>query len=414
MQPTFIGIADRITRPGGVHSAIPTDIYGLRYVFISSLFPLSIQNVDWVFVFPSGFSPRGRLNLSVVERPKDRYWLEYSLDGESSQDQRLERSMVVDFSFRGSGGPVIWEPCKVDVALECEDGRFELGQAEFVYAAAPPLSDSIRNAIESNPTLRKFIRIRIHCSTCQDGLTPFTGLSRPKLSEKDRSVPRLTWFEDLPDQFVCTCGSVSAPLKYLRESMQGLLANVNSVKPDGSIATRTLPLSLDEVERVLDSFRRLIDAEPPESDVQDFIQRNPILLSPFAANRLFFKPQILNKYRADFAIVNSRKELLFIEIERPGLKVFRVDGMQTQDLTHAFAQTSAWNNEFVENRPAVLRCLDGCPQDISTVRYLVIAGRANSCDSEALDRLLRAPGHCGFMTYDHLMEDVRNTLRQAV
>jgi Domain of unknown function (DUF4263) len=158
-------------------------------------------------------------------------------------------------------------------------------------------------------------------------------------------------------------------------------------------------------------FRRIIDGNCEEEIVQSFIEDNQIMLAPFAPKIVFVKPPILNRRRADFGILNSSNELVLIEIERPGLPLFRKDGTQTADLTHAFGQPETWHHEVTEHRGAVFACITGCPSNVSEVRYVVIAGRSRPEDAESLTRLARTSKFCRFMTYDNLIGDVENAVR---
>ncbi len=414
IPPLLLGIADRVTPRGLQNVAVPMDILGLRQVVVSQIFPLDIRNYQFLIGFPPGSTAKGRLTFSMAERPNEQISADYKLDGiDGSPIETMDRQMVVAFPLRGDIVPAtVWQPGRLRVGLELGGAKHELGFVEFAYSPAPPLSDDIRRAIESNPGSWKTIRFEIKCSKCNEGITPFVGLKRPPTGAAAPPGPTPTWYQDLPNDFVCGCGSLKTPLRYLRESMHALLAVTNSLQADGSTRTAGAPLSLEEADRVLEAFVRLLDEEPDESEIQSFIQDNIMLLAPFAARQLFFKPPILNRYAADFGIVTPRGDLLLIEIERSGMKLLRADGTQTAELTHAFGQTQAWHHEITENRAAVLRSIPHCPDDIGTIRYLVIAGRSSD-EGEGLTRLLRGTLFCELMTYDHLVEGVRNAIREA-
>ena len=414
-RPLLLGIADRVNPRGSVNPEVATDILGLRQVVASHIYPLDIQNYQVLIGFPVGSPPSGRIRLFMRERPSQNVWLQYAFSVGDAPPEAITQQIVVSFSLRTDlVHPMIWQPGTLEVRLELNGDEHDLNFIKFVYVPAPPLSNDIRHAIKSNPSLWSELRMVIQCSKCKAGITPEVGPERFKPEAQDERFPNPTWYEDLPDDFKCECGTTSVPLRYLRESMHWFLANTSSVQADGSVTIQTSLLSLPEAEKVLGAFRRLLDGEPPESKVQSFIQTNPMLLAPFAARQLFFKPPILNKYAADFGIVTSRRELLLIEIERPNLHLLKADGSQHSELTHAFSQVQMWNHEITENRAAVLRCIPQCPTDIATVRYLVIAGRSTKSDTEALTRLLRSSTFCGLMTYDHLIEDARNAIRQAI
>jgi hypothetical protein len=72
----------------------------------------------------------------------------------------------------------------------------------------------------------------------------------------------------------------------------------------------------------------LLNSDPLEEILQRFIEHNPILLHRFPAQQLFFKPSILSRFNADFAIVTPEKELVLIEIERASTRLLRSNGGQ--------------------------------------------------------------------------------------
>jgi hypothetical protein len=415
--PLLLGIADRVNPRGTMSVAVPMDILGLRQVVISHIFPLDLRNYQFLIGFPPGSPTKGRLQISMAERPGEEIWAEYKLDTGNDADPgpgTMERQMVIAFPLRGNiVQSTVWQPGRLQVQLDLGEEKYQLGFIEFAYVPAPPLSEDVRRAIESNPGLWGALRFEIKCSKCGEGITPFVALKRPSPGRPKPPGPAPTWYQDLPDEFHCSCGTFKIPLRYLRESMHALLSATNSLHPDGSLRTEETPLSTAEVERVLRAFVDLLDEEPDEGEIQAFIQENTMLLAPFAARQLFFKPKIVNKYAADFGIVTPRGDLLLIEIERPALKLMKSDGTQGHELTHAFSQPQSWHHEITENRAAVLRGIPNCPDDIGTIKYLVIAGRSKDYNLEDLTRLLRGTLFCELMTYDHLVEGVRNSVRQA-
>jgi Domain of unknown function (DUF4263) len=118
---------------------------------------------------------------------------------------------------------------------------------------------------------------------------------------------------------------------------------------------------------------------------------------------LFFKPAILTRFKADFAIVTPQKELVLIEIERAGTRLLRKDGGQHADLTHAIGQIHSWLHEIDEHRLAVLDSLEIPREMVSKVRGVVIAGRDSGNDASHLRRLKGSDhGRVTLLTYDDL------------
>lgn len=132
-----------------------------------------------------------------------------------------------------------------------------------------------------------------------------------------------------------------------------------------------------------------------------------MLFCSFAPKYLFFKPPILNKYRADFGIVTPRNELLLIEIERPQMRLQNRDGHMHHEATHAFGQLRDWRYDIDIDRDGFLRLISNCPRDIVRVRYMLIAGRDLGDDREMARKLISTSDGVEFMTFDHLLQTAR-------
>jgi hypothetical protein len=157
------------------------------------------------------------------------------------------------------------------------------------------------------------------------------------------------------------------------------------------------------IENLRIEFLNLVNADPPEEILQEFIEKNPILLHQFPAERLFFKPPILTRYKADFAVVTPQKELVLIEIERASTNLLKSDGGQHSQLTHAIGQVRNWLHEVDEHRLAVLDSLEIPSAMVSKVRGVVIAGRDTGNDASHLRRLKGSDqGRVTLLTYDDL------------
>ena len=148
--------------------------------------------------------------------------------------------------------------------------------------------------------------------------------------------------------------------------------------------------------------------------VQAFIASNLFLLFPYGAHQIFLKPPVLNIYRADFGILNSKNELVLIEIERPGMVLFRADGARSAKLETAFNQVRSWDEEIVRYREAVLRGISGCPLDVARVRFSVVAGRTRRGQSAFVARTRSDLGPLyDFQTYDELLLNIASIIRHA-
>ena len=210
-----------------------------------------------------------------------------------------------------------------------------------------------------------------------------------------------TWYTDIAEYFACECGATKFDTStYKRNFFASLLQPVGLF---GELST--LPLyERTSVESLLVEFVNLLSANPLEEVLQKFIERNPILLHQFPAQRLFFKPAILTRFNADFAVVTPEKELILIEIERANTRLLKSDGGQHSELTHAIDQIHDWLGVTRYHLLAVLDESLQIPREmVSTVRGVVIAGRDLSNDQSQLRALkARYRGEVKLLTYDDL------------
>jgi hypothetical protein len=150
-------------------------------------------------------------------------------------------------------------------------------------------------------------------------------------------------------------------------------------------------------------FLRLLDSNPPEEALQQFLEANPILLHQFPSEKLFFKPPILNLFNADFAVVTPQKELILIEIETTRTRLLIKNGDEAAPLRHAFDQVRNWLHVVDEHRLAVLDGLKVSRDDVGAIRGVVIAGRDRGYDAEHLRRLKGLDrGRITLLTFDDL------------
>lgn len=171
-----------------------------------------------------------------------------------------------------------------------------------------------------------------------------------------------------------------------------------------------------QVKAIVNKFMRLLDRERLEQPVQVFIEENPILLARFHATRLFPKPNIVGRFEADFAVVDSRKQLWLIELEKPSLQLFRKDRHPTQALMHAYGQVTDWLEQFAKYPDAILDSLSLSRDDVVAVRGAVIAGRSRDVTHDVLQRHLGNPPYSNieFMTCDDLASDLLEISRTLV
>jgi hypothetical protein len=164
--------------------------------------------------------------------------------------------------------------------------------------------------------------------------------------------------------------------------------------------------ALDSYERVLDEYDRVLEHATTESEMQEFLKQNPIILEPCAE---WIKPKynIDSVYIPDFVIKQANSYVL-VEIEGPEEKLYvRSSGNQRADsaaLRRAIVQTEDWQRWIRDTLSAALERLPG----ISSPEAWVVIGRNASLDAPDSRRLREANetsrGKRIVKTYDDLSE----------
>lgn len=118
-----------------------------------------------------------------------------------------------------------------------------------------------------------------------------------------------------------------------------------------------------------------------EVDLLAVIKKNSFLLSPLYDRKFGIQPNFCevafgNKYRCDFCWLNDNSdgpEWVIVEIEKPSMKLFNVNGYPSSKLNGAIEQVRDWQRYFDEN-PADKRRIFGA---VSRFRWILVAGNRN-------------------------------------
>jgi len=293
-------------------------------------------------------------------------------------------------------GVVLNEPQMLEAFLQSDGQEVPLGMLSFGLAGAPPLTPDRIAAIKSDPRAVKALRLVLGCKYCDSKLKVAAGLDRSEKREDDS-----VWYQDLPDRFSCSCGKTNMSLDILKSNMHALLGKSDINLNNLSFSTL---YQADTIDRISENLLKLIKGNPKEEEIQQFLAKNPIVFHFLSPVRLFEKPPILSKHQADFAILDSRGTLFFVEIERPDILLLRKDGAASAEIEHAISQVRDWLFLYEKHRGAVLECLDLGDREVTRVKGLVIAGRNESCDPENLRKFKwQDRGAIDCMTYDDLL-----------
>jgi hypothetical protein len=166
-----------------------------------------------------------------------------------------------------------------------------IGEFYCVVFDPPPLTAERVAAIKSDPRAMKAVRATVSCRECHSKVQIYAALERSSAIEAEG----YTWYTEVPDTFLCSCGKTVMDLRTARKNLFGYLGEVYSAEQ----VLNYVPL----YERtVLDNLRRefihLLNSNPDKEEImQQFLENNPILLRQFPAVRILFKPPILTRSR---------------------------------------------------------------------------------------------------------------------
>lgn len=304
---------------------------------------------------------------------------------------------------------LVTSPGSYEVFLNRENEQQYVGAVTLAQISLPPYTAEELTALKSDPLATKFVRMNIGCNSCHDEMKAYAGVERsPSLEAQG-----FCWNHDITsNEFLCSCGRSRFSLIPIRTGLHGLLRRNINPKTDTNISAVRLyeQTTLEEYCREL---LRLIEVDSREEVLQNFLESHPIFFHVFLPKKIIFKPPILTKYVADFAVLNARDELLLIEIERPGIVLLKKDGDITADLSHAFHQVRTWTQVLNDHRAAALEAIGLKLDEVTRVRSVVVAGRKPSDERQL--KMLRpvSTAETELFTYDDLLTSVTELIKHV-
>ena len=419
----FLGICEQsIQLSDNSTQQLHHSFIGLKQLVSSHLFPISLKYFQFVFALydPTSFDaanvavigPDGvkLINFSLEtapesikpdEIPEGKTWIPMQVP-----PSRAPGWGIIVAPVQGLN-PSVKQPGEYKLMLSRRDDEILIGSIHFVFVPAPPLTEDRIAAIKSCPGAAKEITAVVTCPECGDNLRMYAGLQRNKELERDG----IFWYTDLPNMFNCKCGKSEVDLSIMRENLHGLLGTTKRYKGEISL---TRLYEKNALEVTYNQFDSLLKEEPVEEKIQTFIKKNPIILQQFSPERVWYKAPVLTKFDTDIVILNQKKELLFIELEKPQTRILTKKGEKAAPLTHAIHQCLDWLHMTEVHRSAVFECIDDNLQsnDVTAVRGIVVAGRDGTYDSKHVRKLKWADyGKITFFTYDDLLGDLASLIR---
>lgn len=156
-----------------------------------------------------------------------------------------------------------------------------------------------------------------------------------------------------------------------------------------------------EVVALLREFASLLDG--PEEPAHQFLKAHPEFICP-TAERVWSKLPFGERV-SDFVVRQAPDDYELVEIEAPHRELFRRDGQQREELTHAINQIWDWLGYIQRNHRDVEERL-GLRGISTTPRCLVVIGRAAAlsvANREKLATISSAIPKLRIMTYDDVI-----------
>jgi len=421
----FLGFCDRAeTITQGHHVFWHENIIGRSYSRVFYVLPVNLRGqMAMCAIYQPRVGDEFRLIFRCADVEKE-FEIKYTIS--SLQTQWRKDAIAVEQAELTEGadgwlvstGPVgvdvfVYDPGVYKVYLASGLEETFIGEVGISNLVVPPFSAEEAAAIRSNPLGSKIVRMQFKCKLCAESFRVYAGLDRDHKLEAEGWI----WNLDIQhDRFRCECGTNDFSLLALKGGLHGMLRQNFNKLSEGVAGSTFSSVRLYEDTALQEScrqFRQLLDSDPVEESVQKFLEAHEIFFSMFLPQKLMLKKPVLARHFVDFAILNERKELLLIEIERPGLRLLRKDGGITAELQHAFGQVHDWFRAFEDFRPAALDAFGLKLDDVARVRGIVIGGRTPTDEAEV--RLLRSWkwNDIEFYTHDDLLRSVTGLVRHV-
>lgn len=163
---------------------------------------------------------------------------------------------------------------------------------------------------------------------------------------------------------------------------------------------------------LLQEFAALLNG--PEEPAHQFLKAHPELLCP--TFEVYWSKLAFGKRVSDFVFREPHHDYLLVEIEAPYRELFRKDGQQREELTHAINQITDWIQHISDNREKVEQEL-GLAGISTNPRTLVVIGRSAGLTDEnrkKIASLQALHNKLRILTYDDLIASAKANLERIL
>lgn len=176
---------------------------------------------------------------------------------------------------------------------------------------------------------------------------------------------------------------------------------------------------MELVSREIDEFRELLAGDASEEELHQFLKNGERLLGLTSTTDPISKFPLGSDYVTDFVIREMPDGYVFVEIERPGLKLFNKPKKagyppeRSRDFNHAIEQTETWRAWTGRNHAYIAQKLPGISP---TPLCWLITGRSTVLTADERQQLLRYNEQhrhsLRVWTYDDFLERIETVLRR--
>lgn len=163
---------------------------------------------------------------------------------------------------------------------------------------------------------------------------------------------------------------------------------------------------------LLHEFELLL--QRPEEPVHQFLRQHPELISPTCD--MYWSKLAFGARVSDFVFREPHNDYELVELEAPIRRLFRRDGQQREELTHAINQIADWIKYIEDNKKTVEEHL-GLTGISTSPRSLVVIGRSESLTDENRRKLTTLQNQISklrILTYDDLLAGARANLERIL
>ncbi|MFH1702787.1 MAG: Shedu anti-phage system protein SduA domain-containing protein [Nitrospirota bacterium] len=140
--------------------------------------------------------------------------------------------------------------------------------------------------------------------------------------------------------------------------------------------------SLRLIKETIQEFERILNVSEKEEEVHQFLKNNSVLLGLTSIIEPISKYKLGNDYVIDFVIKEIPEGYVLIEIEKPGMRLFKKTNPleRTQELNHAIEQIENWKAWVGRQHSYISRKLEGISPN--PVCWLIAGRKINLSDEQ--------------------------------